>query len=581
MSNWSGRYVSFWCRCGFLLLAIVAGADLQADDPPGTAKWTPERMMQVKRVGSVQVSPDGELVAFTVREAVMDEGKSEYRTHIHVASAQGEPSWQLTQGDGSCDDPQWSPDGKTIAFLSSRSGKTNVWLIRVHGGEARQLTRWKANVTSFRWAPDGSRIAFTAPDGPTAEEERADRNKDDARVVGQGNKPQRLHVVETAKSSDAAPTRTLTAPERHVVGESSRPGRPAFDWSPDGETIVYSHTRGAGADDWQSADLSLVEVASGSVRRLADSPAAETSPFFSPDGRRIAYVASDDPPTWAGRKRLHVVDLSGEGSRALAPTADGFGRYSELLGWHPNGDQVYFTELQGTSLQLMRLPLDAEPVRVRELQGMSLGGFYLNATRRMVGFGWETLREPCEAWVGSLDSFEPRRVSRVQDDLSSTPPVRTEVVRWKSTDGFEIEGLLTYPRDYRPGTRSPLLLVIHGGPMGAFTQTCDAAPGTYPVAVFAERSYAVLRANVRGSSGYGARFRYANYGDWGGGDFRDLMAGVDHLIDIGVADPDRLGVMGWSYGGYMTSSIITQTQRFRAASVGAGVTNLVSFTGTA
>jgi dipeptidyl aminopeptidase/acylaminoacyl peptidase len=158
---------------------------------------------------------------------------------------------------------------------------------------------------------------------------------------------------------------------------------------------------------------------------------------------------------------------------------------------------------------------------------------------------------------------------------------QTEVIRWTSKDGLEIEGLLTYPAEYEKSKRYPLLLVIHGGPMGVFTQTFDGNAGTYPVAVLSSKGYAVLRANVRGSSGYGQTFRYANYGDWGGGDYQDLMTGVDHVIGLGIADPDRMGVMGWSYGGYMTSWIITQTKRFRAASVGAGVTNLMSFTGTA
>jgi dipeptidyl aminopeptidase/acylaminoacyl peptidase len=158
---------------------------------------------------------------------------------------------------------------------------------------------------------------------------------------------------------------------------------------------------------------------------------------------------------------------------------------------------------------------------------------------------------------------------------------RTEVVTWSAPDGRTIEGLLTYPVAYAAGSRVPLLVVVHGGPAGVFQRSFTGTPGPYLVAAFAGRGYAVLRANVRGSSGYGREFRYANYRDWGGGDYRDIISGVDTLVGRGIADRDRLGIMGWSYGGFMTSWVITQTKRFRAASVGAGVTNLMSFTGTA
>jgi dipeptidyl aminopeptidase/acylaminoacyl peptidase len=166
-------------------------------------------------------------------------------------------------------------------------------------------------------------------------------------------------------------------------------------------------------------------------------------------------------------------------------------------------------------------------------------------------------------------------------ELPQLPLGQTTPVQWKSTDSREIEGLLTLPVGYKTGERIPLLVVVHGGPTGVFVQNCIVARGPYPIPVFASKGYAVLRCNIRGSSGYGKEFRYANYNDWGGGDYRDIISGVDALIEQGIADPDRLGVMGWSYGGYMTSWTITQTKRFKAASVGAGVTNLMSFTGTA
>ena len=205
----------------------------------------------------------------------------------------------------------------------------------------------------------------------------------------------------------------------------------------------------------------------------------------------------------------------------------------------------------------------------------------LNRSRSTLGLALQGSAAPPEPFLSPVHQVAPRQVTRVNEDLPKAPLGKTSVVRWKSSDDFEVEGLLTCPAGYKEGTRCPLLVISHGGPPMAFTQTFIGSPGSYPIAAFAERGYAVLRSNVRGSTGYGKAFRYANYGDWGGGDFRDMMAGVDHVIALGVADPERLGIMGWSYGGFMTAWAITQTHRFKAASIGAPVTDLVSLNGTA
>jgi dipeptidyl aminopeptidase/acylaminoacyl peptidase len=170
-----------------------------------------------------------------------------------------------------------------------------------------------------------------------------------------------------------------------------------------------------------------------------------------------------------------------------------------------------------------------------------------------------------EAFVSATDVFTPVQVSHANAEIPDLPLGKTEVIRWPSTEGLEIEGLLTYPATYQPGSRVPLLVIVHGGPAGVFLRTFTGNASPYLVAAFASRGYVVLRCNVRGSSGYGRDFRYANRSDWGGGDYRDILSGVDTLISKGIADPDRMGVMGWSYGGYMTSWVITQTKRFKAA----------------
>jgi dipeptidyl aminopeptidase/acylaminoacyl peptidase len=556
---------------------LLASGSLQAQPAGKEAQWSPELMLRVRQIGNVQVSPDGKRVVFTIREAITAGAKSEYLTQIHLANADGSGAVQLTQGETSCEQPRWSPDGKTIAFLSRRSGRRNIWLIPASGGEMRRLTDLAGGVTSLQWSPDGRWITFTAMDAPSAEEEKAVRQKNDARVVDENIRMSRLYVVATDGSG---PPKLLTKGNYSVGSESGVDRRGGYDWSPDSKMLVFSHTRTPRPDDWPTADLSLVDVATATVKPLVQTRAAEFAPLFSPDGQWIAYVASDNPPTWGGDATIHVVPVAGGSPRQLAETFDRWGRYSELVGWSADGKKLYFTEAHGTTVRLGALPLQGPPEEIGKVEGV-LAGVHLNAMRTAFGFGWETLRKPVEAHVSPVERWQPVAVSRANKDLPDLHPGQNEVVRWKSPDGLEVEGLLTYPIGYEKGKRYPLLLVIHGGPMGVFTQSFVGSAGPYPVAAFAARGYLVLRPNPRGSSGYGKKFRYANYGDWGNGDFKDLMAGVDHLIAAGLADGDRLGAMGWSYGGFMTSWTITQTKRFKAASVGAGVTNLMSFTGTA
>jgi dipeptidyl aminopeptidase/acylaminoacyl peptidase len=229
------------------------------------------------------------------------------------------------------------------------------------------------------------------------------------------------------------------------------------------------------------------------------------------------------------------------------------------------------------------MPVDGPPriLFSRDKGVLGSAGVRLNANGTMIGMPLESIDEPPEAYAMPLSSKTPVRVSRTNVDLPRLPLGKTEVIKWKSKDGLEIEGLLTYPVNYERGKKYPLILNIHGGPTGVFEENFIGRSATHPVAVFAARGYAVLRPNPRGGGGYGKDFRFGNYNDWGGKDYDDDQTGVDRVIEMGVADPDRLAIMGWSYGGYMTNWTITQTHRFKAAVSGAGLSNLWSFTGTA
>jgi dipeptidyl aminopeptidase/acylaminoacyl peptidase len=543
--------------------------------------WTPELSMKVRAVGGVQVSPDGKRVLYTVNEAVMTEEKSEYLTQVWTASASGGDAYQMTFGEKPSTNPDWSPDGRWIAFTSSRSGKNNLYLMRSTGGEAEMITDVKSGVGGFAWSPDGKWVAFTMADPPTTDEEKSNKGKDDSRWIDENVKMNHLYVISVAKDGakdggGKREPRQLTK-GAFTVG-SGLGGDGAFDWSPDGKSIVFTHTKSLKADDWTSANVSVVDVASGEIKAIAATASAESQPIYSPDGKWIALTVSDAPPTWAFQNRINILSAGGGAPKPLAPTFD---EQPNLIGWAADGKRIYFTETRGTTTAISAINVETGAVTDIVNGRAVYSAINLNHTRAMFGLTMQSNGAAVEAYVTPADNFAPARVSAANADLQKPPLGKMEVVRWKSGDGVEIEGILNYPINYKAGQRVPLLLVIHGGPTGVFTQNFAAGPGLYPTAVFNARGYAVLRANPRGSSGYGRKFRYANYKDWGGGDYRDLMAGVDHVISMGVADPDRLGVMGWSYGGFMTSWVITQTKRFKAASIGAAVTNLMSFTGTA
>jgi dipeptidyl aminopeptidase/acylaminoacyl peptidase len=552
---------------GFGVALLIAAQPSSRAQAPASA-WTPELMMTVKRVSAVTPSPDGQQVAFVVAEALMEGEKSEWLSHVHLAAADGSGSRQLTRGEKSATVPRWSPDGQWLGFVSARSGKANVWRISPAGGEAEMITDEKGGVSTFEWAPDGKSLAFVMRDAKSEAEEKADKERRDWRTIDENVKMNRLYVSPVDKGADGKRVARLLTPGALSVGELS--------WSPDGRTIVFDHQKTPSTNDWPTSDISQVSIADGAIKPLLSGRAAESEPIYSPDGRSIAFVISDDPPSWATERRVQIMPAGGGPVRTLAATPDA---QADLVGWSTDGARLFISETHGVAGRIMALPVDGAAPTALDAGPLSITAVSINRNGSVLGYVAQDVDRAPEPFVakigGTLTHVKVASVQRAFEPALG----RSEAISWKSTDGRTVEGLLTYPTGYKPGARVPLLLVIHGGPAGVFVRSFVGAASPYPIAAFAARGYAVLRANPRGSSGYGRDFRYANKGDWGGGDYRDLMSGVDHVVSLGVADPARLGVMGWSYGGFMTSWVVTQTKRFKAASAGAAVTNLMSFTG--
>ncbi len=574
----------FSSRPFFILLSlfvVASGANAQQPDAPSPAKpiseapkfWTPEQMMKVQRIAAVRPSPDGKMAALVVTEAVMGSEKSEYLNHIHLANISAGTevnSRQITFGEKSATEPKWSPDGKRLAFLSNRSGKNQIYVLYLAGGEGEPITDVKADIASFAWAPDGKSIAFLMPDSKPEDDEKKTKGKDDSRFFEEQILHMRLYIVSLEKDKNGKREAKKLTPDARTVQN--------FDFAPDGRSIVFSHVKSPKVDHWPTADLSIIDLGNSQIRTLASSAAAENNPHFSPDGKTIAFVISDNPPRWAQNNRLALMSVTGGAPKLLPESVDGS---PALHGWTQDGSQIIYSEARGTLTGLYAQRVSDGSVTPLNLGNNIASNFSLNASGSQIGFSLESNDRAAEAYVASLNNFSPKRVSNVNENLPAHPLPKVETIKWKAADGRDIEGILIYPIGYKSGSKVPLLLNVHGGPAGVFVQHYSAAPVIYPLAVFASKGFAILRPNPRGSTGYGVEFRRANEKDWGGADYQDLMRGVDKVIEMGIADPQRMGVMGWSYGGFMSAWIITQTNRFKAASIGAPVVNLTSFNGTA
>lgn len=534
--------------------------------------WTPASMIRYKRLTGAVISPDGKNIAYTVSTPVMEDEKSDYLTHIWITNTDGTANHQFTFGDKSCFNPQFSPDGKWLSFLSSRAseGKNQLFLIPLAGGEGEPITKTRNGIGTYAWSPDGKHIAFLMTDSPTEQEEKDKKEKRDM-VVADVYRNAHLYTVAIARNDkNENAVKRLTAGGFHIT---------EIAWSADSKVIAFTHQTNASLDLWTTSDISSVPADSGAVKAMVAGSGADIDPSFSPDGQWLAYKSDGGVVKWASRADVYIMPAGGGPAKKLAATPD---QSSVIETWSADSKNVLLSEPFRTTAVIYSLPVDGKPPkRLTPTDGLYSGATFTKAVDAMACV-YQNASSPPQVLLLNLKDSKSRILTHLNEDFMNRSHARTEVVSWKSKDGkYEIEGLVTYPSGYQKGKKYPLILNIHGGPMGVFSQSYTGASSIYPLQAFADAGYAVLRPNPRGGSGYGADFRQANINDWGFGDYDDVMGGVDKLIADGVVHPDSLCVTGWSYGGYLTSMIITKTNRFKAAMVGAGVTNLISFTGTA
>jgi dipeptidyl aminopeptidase/acylaminoacyl peptidase len=545
---------------------------------------TVDDLMGLRTVNDVRISPDGRHVAYTVSTPSYDTDSHETVLYVvATASAAGSPDnmpTRLAEATPILNRPlpnpalRWSPDGRTISFLSPVQGMPQVMGIDMNGGVARTLTSAKGGVIAYEWSPDGRELAYVASDPPSDEETRQRREKTFVIQVDRQDRPVRLW----RQAIEGGAPQSLTPPEQFVSGLS---------WSPDGAAIAYSASLTTGFMATYNSRIYTVPAAGGTPRAVVERPGMNVGPKFSPDGRWIAFTSTDGRAAMISTWGLHTARADGGEIRNLSAKNETWA--GDYL-WLPDAQSLLLLPEEGTVRRGARMfdrPVvrvsaagDSEVLTAPEIVAYSPS---LSADGRLLAYRAVEPRTMGDVVVMDVATRRVTRLTTINPQLEALALGEIRAVGWKSFDGMEIWGLLLTPPGYRPGTRVPLVVYAHGGPIGGFTHGIFpqfmhriGQVDLYPTDAMASAGMAVLFPMPRGGAGYGeAGFRMI-VKRWGEDDYKDIMAGVDHVIALGIADPGKLGVMGASYGGFMTSWIVTQTNRFKAASTGASVVDLAA-----
>jgi dipeptidyl aminopeptidase/acylaminoacyl peptidase len=533
---------------------------------------TVDDVLDLVQVSAPRISPDGRHVLYSKSE--LAPWKENKRTStIWIVDADGSHGHQFLGSDKDRS-PAWSPDGRRVAFLSSRDAAASkddsgagddasqIWIIPADGGEATRLTDHKGAIRSFEWAKDGSAIFFAAERAKSDADKTSEKSGDDAIFVDEGANGQErseFSAVWRVALDDKA-ERRITRDDRVLIEN--------FRVSPDGKKLAVIYRRENSRNGQYHAEVAVVDAATGELKDLTHNNAPEQNVQWSPNGRLLSYLAPSNAAWDLAEEKLWVVPAEGGEPRVLTATfAGAIGPYA----WTPDGQAI----VAGASVRGRgaTIRVDVGDGSVKTLVSGDWSGrvesFSADGSRGAAVVSKPS--SPGDVDLVDLTTGSMTALTHANPNLDSYSLSQFRAITWKSTDGLEVEGMLWLPADYRPGARLPLLLSVHGGPAGAWDVSFRAINHVYT-----GLGWAVLEPNVRGSSSYGDALLRGNMKDIGGGDYHDLMTGVDKLIADGIADPDHLAIRGWSYGGILGGWTITQTPRFKAASLGAMVADWTS-----
>jgi dipeptidyl aminopeptidase/acylaminoacyl peptidase len=567
-------------------LAMSVGLVAQAAKHPITL----DDIQRLAEVRDPQCSPDGRQVAYVVSQIDTKEDKA--NSHIWTIGYDGTNDHQVTSSQDSESSPKWSPDGKYLAFTSSRPGKARgnqVWLLDRSGGEAQQLTEVKGRLQSYEWSPDGKRLALVVGDPDPDAEPPAGEGAAGAgggQGGGRGKAPKPI-VIDRYKYKQDGQGYLLSGRHSYIYLfdletktfdrlTSGKADESSPSWSPDGTRIAFMSNRNPDPDREPSSQLFVVDAKPGSTEK-ALSPIASRGgrgkPEWSPDAAWIAFLEGDDKK-WGAYGMEHLTLAASDGTKVpeRVKATENLDRGVGSAVWSRDGKSIIVFVTDDQSVYPVRVTLATNQVEKLLAPPIVISSPSRNAACEVALSGSETKHTE----VYKRGDAGLVQLTHQNDALTAQLQLgETQDVSFKSKDGAEVHGLLTLPVGYTKGTKAPLLLRIHGGPNGQ-----DGHSFSTERQFFAAHGYAVLNVNYRGSAGRGMKFSRAIAADWGHLEVDDLLAGVNHLIATGIADPDKLGVGGWSYGGILTDYVIATDTRFKAATSGAGTAFTVAFYGT-
>ena len=568
--SWAAIFLTMTCS---LSLRVAAQQPAPAAAASNAATPTIDQSLEMKSAFSPEISPDGKRVVYEVSRTNWEDNA--FERDLWIADTATGEGHQLTASKKSSTNAAWSPDGKWIAFLSDRpgqisgtpEGKKQIYLISADGGEARQLSKIEKGVNNFAWSPDSNRLVFSAEDPePKAMKDRKEKYGE-YDVVHADYSMSHLWTLEIP----AGETEMAPEPKRLTEGATFSVGE--FTWSPDGTRIAFSAQRDADLISSESADIYVVTVSDGKLKKIVSTPGPDRNPQWSPDGKQIAYETS------AGSKyffytnmKIAVVDADGGTPRVLT---DAFDEDPGLISWAADG--IYFAAEQKTYAHLFRLNPETKAVeKLSSPEHLAAFSFSFSKDYKQVAYRAARENEYPEIFTTSVAPWQAKQLTTMGTQLKAFKIAKRELISWKAADGTVIEGVLLKPPDFDPKKKYPLLVVIHGGPTGV-DQPILNADRYYPLERFVAKGALILRPNYRGSAGYGEKFRALNVRNLGVGDYADVISGVDALIAQGFVVKDRVGSMGWSEGGYISAFITASSDRFKAVSVGAGISDWMTY----